>query len=60
MVGCTVMTNYGASKYYRVIDVDFSDIETTMLEGTETSVFQYFKDKYGITIKKLKQPMLEV
>ena len=57
------MTNYGKTAYYKIEELCFDDLEDIKLDGldgTSIPLKQYYSDKYGITIKKPKQPLLKV
>lgn len=51
------MSNYGKARYYRILDINFIDISSIMLEDN-LSLIDYYQTKYSITIKSLKQPLL--
>ena len=60
IVGKIVMTKYN-QKTYRVSDIDFSaspENEFQQKDGTKISYFDYYKNKYGVTIQDKKQPLL--
>jgi predicted GTPase len=54
-----VMTNYGKHQYYKIIDLSFKKAEEIMLDE-KTDMLKYYKDRYGITVTKASQPLLEV
>lgn len=53
------MTNYGKHQYYKIIDLSFKRAEEIMLDE-KTDMLKYYKEKYGITVTKTQQPLLEV
>jgi len=59
LLGNIVITRYN-NKTYKVDDIDFNDNpgRTFNWKGTETSIADYYKKRYNITIKDLKQPLL--
>uniref|UniRef100_A0A1Q3F3E7 Putative translation initiation factor 2c eif-2c n=1 Tax=Culex tarsalis TaxID=7177 RepID=A0A1Q3F3E7_CULTA len=60
VIGATVMTTYGSNKMYVVNDVDFSLSPESTFETRNGPItfFQYFRDRYNVTIKDRGQPML--
>lgn len=52
------MANYGKTRYHKIIDLKFEEIQSITFERDNTPMVQYYKDKYQITIKNLKQPLL--
>jgi hypothetical protein len=55
-----VMANYGNSRCWKIEDLEFDKaIDEYKIEETHT-LAEYYKTKYGITIRKLKQPLLKV
>ncbi|KAK6628902.1 hypothetical protein RUM43_002719 [Polyplax serrata] len=60
MIGSIVLTDYN-NKTYRVDDVDFSlnPLSTFLYKNNETLTYvEYYKRRYQITIKDLRQPLL--
>ncbi|ODM91966.1 Protein aubergine [Orchesella cincta] len=59
LVGSIVMTSYNR-KTYRIDDIewDMNPTKTFDMQGKETSFIEYFKTKYGQTIRDPHQPML--
>lgn len=60
VIGVVVLTDYN-NNTYRVDDVDWQvSPENTfkMKDGSEISYMQYYKQKYNIRIKEIKQPLL--
>jgi len=51
------MVNYGKSAYHRIIDVAF-DEKVDTYSFNDTTMVEYYKTKYNLTIKNLKQPLL--
>lgn len=54
------MTNYGKTCYHRIEEVVFQDIDTVQIEDANISLRDYYVNKYNITIKNNKQPLLKV
>lgn len=54
------MTNYGKTAYHKIEEVVFQDIESIQLEESNLSLRDYYLQKYNITIKNVKQPLLKV
>lgn len=54
------MTNYGRTRYVKIIDVEFSDIDTTIVPDQNISIREYYSKKYNLTIENPKQPLLVV
>ena len=59
VVGTIVLTNY-TQRTYRIDDVDFgaNPSDTFEKDKKRISYAQYLKEKYQVTIRDLKQPML--
>ena len=58
--GCVVMTSYN-SRTYRITDIDFDSSPDSEFErgvNEKISYFNYYKEKYNVTIKDKNQPML--
>ena len=53
------MTNYGKHQYYKIIDVSFRRADEIMLDE-KTDMLSYYKERYGISVSKTYQPLLEV
>lgn len=53
-----VMTNYGKTRYYKIIDIKFEKVEDIKIDQKNTSLKDYYRDKYNLEIKNLKQPLL--
>lgn len=63
LVNQIVMTNYGKTQYYKIEDIVFEEMETiTFKAGDEQQInmADYYLKKYQITIKNLKQPLIQV
>lgn len=60
LIGKTIMTNYGKARYVRVDDLVFENIDSTFIPETNTSLREYYQNKYTIAIKNDKQPLLLV
>lgn len=58
IIGLVVMSNYGKTNYYTISDIQFDDLESIVFEESQTKLVDYYKDKYRIAIKNLKQPLL--
>ena len=54
------MTNYGKTSYHKIEEIVFQDLENIQLEDANLSLREYYQQKYGITIKNSKQPLLRV
>lgn len=54
------MTNYGKTSYHKIEQIVFQDIENIRLQDAQVSLKQYYLNKYKITIKNMKQPLLRV
>lgn len=44
------MTNYGKTRYVKIIDIEFGDIDSTIIPGENISIREYFHSKYDIRI----------
>ena len=55
-----IMTNYGKTRYVRILDIEFSDIDSTMVPDENCSIRDYYTKKYNIKIENAKQPLLVV
>ncbi len=58
--GKSVMAVYGNYKMWRIDDVDFTRNPRTkfLQNGKEISLEKYFKEKYGIKVRHMDQPIL--
>jgi hypothetical protein len=54
-----VQVNYGNGRYYRIEDILYTEITDYFLPGEQMNLVDYYKQKYNITITKLKQPLLK-
>ena len=50
LVDKIIMTNYGKTRYHRIIDIEFEDIDSVMIPEEQTSIRDYFIKKYNIKI----------
>ncbi|KAL5238818.1 hypothetical protein ACI65C_006228 [Semiaphis heraclei] len=60
VIGTTVMTKYN-NETYRIDDIDENSDPTSKFrkkDGSEMSYMQYYKEKWHITIRTARQPML--
>lgn len=60
LLGCIVMTRYN-NKTYRIDDIDWTKKPADKFQrhdGSEISYSQYYKERYGITIKDQQQPLI--
>jgi len=55
-----VMTNYGKTCYYKIIDICFKKLEEVSIEKNNMSIKDYYQQKYKINIKNNNQPLLQV
>ena len=60
LINKIVMANWGKPRYYRIEDIDFRQTAEVMLDNSSTSIIDYYRDKYGITVNNSKQPLLKV
>ncbi|XP_055592753.1 protein piwi-like isoform X3 [Uranotaenia lowii] len=60
VLGTVVMTTYGTNKTYTISDVDYNLTPESSFETKNGSLsfMAYFKEKYNITIRDPRQPML--
>lgn len=60
ILGTVVMANYGKNNTYTVNDVEFNTTPEHAFDaaGTRITFMQYFRDRYNITIRDPRQPML--
>lgn len=52
------MTNYGKPRYVKIVDLEFSDIDQTIIPQKKMSIRQYYTERYHLTIENSKQPLL--
>lgn len=60
LINKIVMTNYGRTSYQRIEDVVFQDLESVQLDDASVNLREYYQQKYNISIKSSKQPLLRV
>lgn len=60
LIGQIIMTNYGKSKYLKVIDVIFDTVDDFKLNGSDTTLREFYEKKYNRRINQAKQPLIEV
>jgi aubergine-like protein len=58
LAGLVVMSNYGKTNYYTITDIQYNDLESVVFDGSQVKLVDYYKDKYQVTIKSLRQPLL--
>ncbi|XP_055525211.1 protein aubergine-like [Wyeomyia smithii] len=60
LLGMVVMANYGTNKTYTISDVEFNTTPEHSFEtrNGQITFVQYFKERYNITIRDPRQPML--
>lgn len=44
------MTNYGKTRYVKILDIEFGDIDSTIIPGEDISIREYFAKRYDIKI----------
>lgn len=54
------MTNYGRPRYVKIIDLEFSDIDSTIVPDQNISIREYYNQKYRLKIENSKQPLLVI
>jgi hypothetical protein len=54
------MTNYGKTRYFKIVDIIFGDTVSSMQigEDNKVSLKEYYEVKYKITIQNSKQPLI--
>ncbi|KAJ8670821.1 hypothetical protein QAD02_002080, partial [Eretmocerus hayati] len=60
VIGCVVLTDYN-NRTYRIDDVDFRSTPNStfkMRDGTDMSYANYYKQRYQINIRDMRQPLL--
>ena len=50
LINKIVMTNYGKTRYVKITDIEFSDVDTTMIPEEGCSIREYYTKKYNIKI----------
>lgn len=60
LVGRSVLAKYGNNRFYRIDGVEEGKKITDTIEGSSPPItyFDYYKSRYGITIRNSKQPLL--
>lgn len=60
ILGSVVMTSYGKNNTHMINDVEFNSSPESSFDmnGVRVTFMQYFKDRYNITIRDPRQPML--
>lgn len=60
ILGSVVMATYGRNNTYTIADVEFNTSPESAFDaaGTRVTFMQYYKDRYNITIRDPRQPML--
>lgn len=54
------MTNYGKTRYLRVVDVIFDTVDDIKLENSDQTLRDFYDKKYNRKIHNTKQPLLIV
>lgn len=54
------MTNYGRPRYVKILDLEFADLDSTMVPQQNISIREYYLKKYNIKIENSKQPLLVI
>ena len=60
LIGQTIMTNYGKTRYVRINDIIFDTVDERKLNNSDLTLRQFYESKYGKKIQFGKQPLLEV
>jgi hypothetical protein len=60
LMGQIVMTNYGKTRYVKIIDLVFQTVDEFTLNGTTTTLRQFYETKYNRKIMNAKQPLIEI
>lgn len=60
LTGKIVMTNYGKTSYYRVVDLVFTKLEDVLLGDRNVTLKDYYQTRYQIEIRSNNQPLLQV
>jgi hypothetical protein len=58
LLGQIIMTNYGKSRYVKVIDILFQTVDDYKLNEKDITLRQYYETKYNLKIVYAKQPLL--
>lgn len=60
----SVLMKYGNMKVYKIVEIDFKQNPQckffNIKEGKDVTYIDYYKTKYGIIIKNVKQPLVKV
>ena len=57
LVDKTIMANYGKTRYFKIMDLKFEEVQSITFEAN-INMLDYYKEKYQISIKNVKQPLL--
>ena len=60
LIGAIVMTNYGKSTFYRVVDVDFKSMMEVPISKEIPNLKDYYRRSYNLDIRHEGQPLLLV
>ena len=60
LINKTIMTNYGKTRYVRILDIEFSDIDSVVVPDENCTIRDYYSKKYNLKIENSKQPLLHV
>jgi hypothetical protein len=60
LINQIVMTNYGKTRYVKIIDVVFDTVDDLKLNGKDQTLRQFYEEKYQKKIQNPKQPLIEV
>lgn len=64
LIGQTVLTKHGGNKLYTIIRICYDETPEDKFylrkEKKEVTYFQYFMERYGLKVRNLTQPLLEV
>jgi hypothetical protein len=52
------MTNYGKARYVKIVDLIFDTVDDYKLNGSETTLRQFYETKYHKAITNAKQPLI--
>jgi hypothetical protein len=52
------MTNYGKTRYVKIIDLVFETIDDIKINGSETTLRQFYEIKYHLKIQNARQPLI--
>lgn len=54
------MTNYGKTRYLKVVDIIFETVDEVKLDNGEMTLREFYDKKYNRKINHAKQPLLIV